>query len=155
MRPNILRRARARGGWLPAGAVIAVDTVLLLAPTKSNLVGPNNEILDQHLIVRRGKRGVGRITTARHQRSAVAARVIAGVERVPLSAQIDFKEGAEILRSAGGRYANLAQVACGIPRRYVQASTKGQGQMIVISAHTFTVLVDFVRSFCRARVLVP
>jgi hypothetical protein len=54
-------------------------------------------------------RDVGGIAPACHQDAADARLIVAGIERVPAAAEIDFEPGAEIHRRIVGRHADVAR----------------------------------------------
>ena len=65
---------------------------------RRDLLGDHLEARERARAERGHDRDVGGIAPARHQDAADARRVVAGVERVPAAAEIDFEPGAEIHR---------------------------------------------------------
>src|SRR5207248_1878572 len=60
--------------------------------------------------------------------------LVAGVEGIPLSAQVSLKPRAEIHRAGRYRHADVAQIAGAISSRDVQAAAEGDRQVHVIAA---------------------
>jgi hypothetical protein len=67
-------------------------------------------------------RDVGGIATACHQDAADPRLVVAGIQRVPAVAEIDFVPSAEIHRCRVRRHADVAEIAGAITRRNVHAA---------------------------------
>src|SRR5450755_4658714 len=69
-------------------------------------------------------RDVGGIATACHQDAADPRLVVAGIERVPAAAEVDFEPGAEIHRRIVWRHADVAEISGAVARRNVHAAAQ-------------------------------
>ena len=88
-------------------------------------------------------RHIGCIAPAGEQNAADARRVMAGIERVPMSApcairEVGLEPGVKIHRRRIGWHANVAEIAVAIARGNIQASAKGDREMGKIAADTKT-----------------
>jgi hypothetical protein len=63
---------------------------------------------------------------------------------MPGAAELGFYPGAEIHRTSRW-YANVAEVSIHVARRYIQATTKSDGQVSEIPADASAFVVDFQR----------
>src|SRR4051812_26015903 len=76
---------------------------------------------------------IRRITAPRHQNPANTWDVVAGIESMPLSAQINFKPGTEIHWRRLPRHANIAEITGAVPCWNIERSAKRDGQVHVIA----------------------
>src|SRR5207302_2933434 len=102
----------------------------------------------------RGDRDIRRVAAARDQRPADARDVVARVENVPLTTEIDFEPGREIHRRIRYRHADIAEIAGAIPCRDVHAAAESDREVGKIAADAGTVAIGFPGGSAGTRVLV-
>src|ERR1700760_4247346 len=74
---------------------------------------------------------------------------------MPLATQISLEPARKIHRRVHRRYADVTQITCAIPRRYVHAAAERDRQMGEVATHPGTLLIGFPGGLGCARVLVP
>ena len=79
---------------------------------------------------------------------------MAGIERVPAAAEIDFEPGAEIHRGILGRHADVAEIAGAVARRNVHAAAQRDGEVGEVPANAAPLVMGIPRRSGPARVLV-
>src|SRR5580704_1519153 len=80
-------------------------------------------------------RDVGRVASARHQDAADAGAIVAGIECVPVSPEIDLEPCTEIHGLVDRRYADVAEIAGAVARRNIHAATQRDGKMRKIATY--------------------
>src|SRR5580658_11289302 len=73
--------------------------------------------------------------------------IVARVERVPAAAEIDFDPRGKIIGRIGRRQTDVGKITGAIACRDVQAATKSDGKMSVVTAHPVALAVCFM---CRS-----
>ena len=93
----------------------------------AHVVCPNAKAVQRIRAERRRDGDVCGIAAPRHQDSADARHVVPRIERVPLTAEIDFEPGREVSRRIGRRRADVTQISRAVASRYVQRATERDG----------------------------
>ena len=77
--------------------------------------------------------------------------VVARIERVPATAEIDFEPGAEIHRRRIRRHADVTEIAGAIARRNVHAAAERRREGGIVPAYSGALGVGFPRRFGASR----
>ena len=82
-----------------------------------------------------GDSHVRSIAAARNDDAADPRAIVPGIETVPSSVEENLEPGTEIHWGGVRRYADVAEITGAVPRGYVDAATKGHGEMCKVAAH--------------------
>ena len=119
---------------------------------RRDLVGDHLEARERARAERGHDRDVGGVASACHQDAADARLVVAGIERVPAAAEIDFEPSAEIHRRRVERHADVAEIAGAVARRNVHAAAQRDREVGEVPAHAALLGIGIPRRLGRARV---
>lgn len=117
-----------------SGKIDPGDNDTTNGPALPDFVGPHLKRSELIRVECGRQRHIGGVAAARHQHPSNAGDVVAGIESVPCSTQVNLKPGAEIHGGRRRRHPNIAEVPGAIPRRYVQGPAECDGQVHVIAA---------------------
>src|SRR4051794_25064662 len=87
-----------------------------------------------------GQRHIGCIPAAGDQNPTDPWIIVAWVKRVPAPAQKDFNPGRKILRRMRRRKSDVADVACAIASRDIEAPAECKSEMSIVATHTLLFL---------------
>ena len=94
------------------------------------------------------------VPTASHEHPSDAWRIKAGIENVPLAAEVGLKPARKVHRRIHCRYTDIPKIASAVARRDIHAPAKRDCQMGEVSADTIALLIRLPGSLGRTRMLV-
>src|SRR5580658_5434185 len=115
-----------------------------------DFIGYNREALQPGRSERSRDGHIRRIATRGHEHSSDSRLIVARVESPPPALKVDLKPRTEVHRSSD-RNSDVAQISGRVSRGNVQATAKGNCEMLKIAADALAVRVDIQRRFRRTR----
>src|SRR6185437_4921632 len=120
----------------------------------ADLVGPDLEADQGVRPEREGNRHVGGIASMTDQDASDAGNIVAGIEGVPVAAEIGLEPAGEIHRGVGRRNADVAEIARAIALRNVHATAEGDRQVGIVAANAAAFVERLLGRLRRSSVLV-